>query len=77
MVIVLLLMDDNSTLVAFDVEYGNGFQVKANGECEGNNNSNGPIDNNNDNDYNINTDNNVNNGGGRKEAQTWDDCRGA
>jgi hypothetical protein len=67
--------DNNSTQVAFDVDDGNGGKVEVNGECKGNGNSDDPVDNNNDDNYNIgNDDNNDNDGGGRTEAQTWDDC---
>ncbi len=44
--------DNDSTPVAFDVNDGNGGKVvEVNGECEGNGNSDGPIDNNNDDNY--------------------------
>ncbi len=42
--------DDDSTPVAFDVDDGDCGQVEVNGECEGNGNSDGPIDNNDNND---------------------------
>ncbi len=42
--------DNASTPVVFDVNDGNGGEfVEVNGECEGNGNSDCPIDNNNDN----------------------------
>ncbi len=71
--------DNNSTPVAFGVDDGDGGKVvEVNGECEGDGNSNGPIDNNNDDNYNVgNDDNDDNDGGGRTEVQTWDDCGGA
>jgi hypothetical protein len=57
--------DNESTLVAFDVDDGNGGKVvEVNGECKGNGNSNGPIDNNNDNNYDIGNDNNNDDDGG-------------
>jgi hypothetical protein len=71
--------DNNSTLVAFDVNDGDGGKVvEVNGECEGDGNSNGPIDNNNDNNYDVgNDDNNDNNGGGagqkRKRGQNGEE----
>jgi hypothetical protein len=71
--------DNDSTPVAFDVNDGNGGKVEVNGECKGDGNSNGPVDNNDDDDYNVDNNNNDDNGGGgggRREAQTWDDCRG-
>ncbi len=72
--------DNNSTPVAFGVNAGNGGNVEVNSECKGNGNSDGPIDNNDSNNYNVDDDNDNNNndrGGGRTEAQTWDDCGGA
>jgi hypothetical protein len=58
--------DNNSTPVAFDVNDGIGGKVvEVNGECEGNGNSNGPIDNNNDDNNDVgNNDNNDNDGRG-------------
>jgi hypothetical protein len=44
--------NNDSTPVAFDVDDGNGGKVvEVNGECEGNGNSDGPVDNNNDDNY--------------------------
>ncbi len=62
--------DDDSTPVAFDVNDGNGGQVEVNSECEGNGNSDGPVDNNNDDDYSINNDDNNNDGGGGQNRIT-------
>jgi hypothetical protein len=50
--------DNNSTPVAFDVDDGISGKVELDGECEGDGNSDGPVDNNNNNNYDINDDNN-------------------
>jgi hypothetical protein len=61
--------DNNSTPILCDVNDGNGGEVKVNGECEGNGNSNGPVDNSNDDNYDVgNDDNDDNNGGGQDRS---------
>jgi hypothetical protein len=61
---------DDSTPVAFDVNDGNGGKVvEVNGECEGNSNSDGPVDNSNDDNYDVrNDDNDDNDGGGQDRS---------
>jgi hypothetical protein len=62
--------ENNSTLVAFDVNDGNGGKVELNGDCRGNSKRDGPVYNNNDEDYNVdddgNNDDNKGGGGGQK-----------
>ncbi len=66
--------NNDSTPVVVDDNDGDGGKVEVNGECKGDSNSDGPIDNNNDNnDYIDNNDDNKD-GGGRTEAQMWDNC---
>jgi hypothetical protein len=71
--------DNGSTPVAFDVDDSNGGKVEVNGECEGDGNSDGPVEKNNDSHCNVDNDDNngSNGGGGRTEVQTLDDCGGA
>jgi hypothetical protein len=63
--------DNNSTPVAFDVNDGDGGKVvEVNGECEGDGNSDGPIDNNNNDNYNVSNDDNDDNNGRGQDRST-------
>jgi hypothetical protein len=63
--------DINSTPVAYDDDDNGGGEVEVNGECEGDGNSNGPVDNNVNKDWDIDNDDDDdnNNGGGARQKR--------